>query len=88
MNFSIPSILFVKQKNRLLYSSDRPPKDFETLEDRLKSRFTNGLLVDISPPNYETRMAILHKKGEIEGYNIDMDVLEYIATNINQHKRT
>lgn len=49
-------------KKQVIISSDRPPKDFETLEDRLKSRFTNGLLVDISPPNYETRMAILHKK--------------------------
>ena len=74
-------------KKQVIISSDRPPKDFETLEDRLKSRFTNGLLVDISPPNYETRMAILHKKGEIEGYNIDMDVLEYIATNIKSNIR-
>ena len=59
----------------------------ETLEERLKSRFSSGLIVDISPPNYETRMAILHKKGEIEGYNIDMEILEYIATNVKSNIR-
>lgn len=76
-----------ESKKQVIISSDRPPKDLETLEERLKSRFSSGLIVDISPPNYETRMAILHKKGEIEGYNIDMEILEYIATNVKSNIR-
>lgn len=74
-------------KKQIIISSDRPPKDFETLEERLRTRFEWGLIVDISPPNYETRMAILHKKEEIEGYNIDNEILEYIATNVKSNIR-
>ena len=69
-------------KKQIIISSDRPPKDFETLEERLRSRFEWGLIVDISPPNYETRMAILRKKEELEGYNVDNSILDYIATNV------
>ena len=76
-----------ESKKQIIISSDRPPKDFETLEERLRTRFEWGLTVDISPPNYETRMAILHKKGEIEGYNIDNEILEYIATNVKSNIR-
>ena len=76
-----------ESKKQVIISSDRPPKDLETLEERLKSRFSSGLIVDISPPNYETRMAILHKKGETEGYVIDMEILEYIATNVKSNIR-
>ena len=76
-----------ESKKQIIISSDRPPKDFETLEERLRSRFEWGLIVDISPPNYETRMAILHKKGELEGYNIDNEILEYIATNVKSNIR-
>ncbi len=69
-------------KKQIIISSDRPPKELETLEDRLKSRFEWGLTVDIGVPDYETRMAILRKKEEMEGYNIDNEVLKYIAVNI------
>lgn len=76
-----------ESKKQVIISSDRPPKEFDNLEERLKSRFASGLTVDISPPNYETRMAILHKKGEIEGYTIDNEILEYIATNVKSNIR-
>ncbi len=71
-----------EDKKQIIISSDRPPKELETLEERLRSRFEWGLTVDIGIPDYETRMAILRKKEEVEGYNIDNEVLKYIATNI------
>lgn len=74
-------------KKQIIITSDRPPKDFDTLEERLRSRLEWGLLVDISPPNYETRMAILHKKAELEGYRIDNDIFDYIATNVKSNIR-
>ena len=76
-----------ESKKQIIISSDRPPKDFETLEERLRSRFEWGLIVDISPPNYETRMAILRKKEELEGYNVDNSILDYIATNVKSNIR-
>ena len=72
---------------QIIVSSDRPPKDLETLEARLQSRFEWGLIADISSPDYETRMAILRKKEEIDGYNIDDEVIRYIATNIKSNIR-
>ena len=74
-------------KKQIIISSDKPPKDFETLEERLRSRFEWGLSVDIQPPDYETRMAILRKKEELEGMNIDNEVIKYIATHINSNIR-
>jgi len=72
---------------QIVISSDRPPKDMETLEARLQSRFEWGLIDDISSPDYETRMAILRKKEEIDGYNIEDEVIRYIATNIKSNIR-
>ena len=74
-------------KKQIIISSDRPPKDIETLEERLRSRFEWGLTVDIGAPDYETRMAILRKKEDLEGYNIDNEVIKYIATNIKSNIR-
>ena len=74
-------------KKQIIISSDRPPKDFKTLEDRLVSRFEWGLTVDIQSPDYETRMAILRKKEEMEGYNIDNEVIKYIATHVKSNIR-
>ena len=75
---------------QIIISSDKPPRDIETLEARLRTRFEWGLIADISAPNYETRMAILQKKIELdhlEKYNIPHDVLDYIATNIKTNIR-
>ena len=74
-------------KKQIIISSDRPPREIETLEERLRSRFEWGLTVDIQSPDYETRMAILRKKEEMEGYNIDNEVIKYIATNIKSNIR-
>ena len=74
-------------KKQIIISSDKPPKDMEILEDRLRSRFEWGLIVDISAPDYETRMAILKKKEELDGYYIDDDVIEYIAKNVTSNIR-
>lgn len=74
-------------KKQIIISSDKPPKEIETLEERLRSRFEWGLTVDIQSPDYETRMAILRKKEELEGYNIDNEVIKYIATNIKSNIR-
>ena len=75
---------------QIIISSDKPPKDIETLEARLRTRFEWGLIADISSPDYETRMAILKKKIELdhlEKYNIPDEVLQYIATNIKTNIR-
>lgn len=74
-------------KKQIIISSDKPPKDIETLEARLRSRFEWGLIADISYPDFETRMAILRKKEESDGYNIDDEVIKYIATNIKSNIR-
>lgn len=76
-----------ESKKQIIISSDRPPKEMLTLEDRLRSRFEHGLLADIQPPDYETRMAILRKKEELDGLKIDEDVLAYIAANIKSNIR-
>ena len=72
---------------QIIISSDRPPKEFTTLEPRLITRFEWGLTTDIQSPDYETRVAILRKKEETDGYNIDNEVIQYIATNIQSNIR-
>lgn len=74
-------------KKQIIISSDKPPKEIQTLEGRLRSRFEWGLIADISSPDYETRMAILRKKEEMDGYSIDDEVIKYIATNIKSNIR-
>ena len=74
----------------IIISSDKPPKDIETLEARLRTRFEWGLIADISSPDYETRMAILRKKEELDGlqrYNISNEVMQYIASNVKSNIR-
>ncbi len=74
-------------KKQIILSSDKPPKDLEILEERFKSRFEWGLIADISIPDYETRMAILHKKEELENFTISEEIIQYIANNIKSNIR-
>ena len=74
-------------KKQIIISSDKPPKEMQTLEGRLRSRFEWGLIADISSPDYETRMAILRKKEELDGYQVNDEVIKYIATNIKSNIR-
>lgn len=72
---------------QIIISSDRPPKEIHTLEDRLRSRFEMGLIADIQPPDYETRIAILKTKAQIENIIVPNDVLNYIAKYIKSNIR-
>ncbi len=72
---------------QIVISSDKPPKDMETLDDRFKSRFDMGLMADIGYPDYETRMAILNKKIEEKNFNLDESIRKYIAENIQSNIR-
>lgn len=75
------------QNKQIVISSDRPPKAMVTLEERLRSRFEWGLIVDIQPPELETRLAILRSKAERAGRQVDNDILEYIAHQIQSNIR-
>lgn len=72
---------------QIIISSDRPPKDIQLLEDRLKSRFEWGLIADISNPDYETRLAILRKKAQTDNVLIDDDILSNIANRVSSNIR-
>lgn len=72
---------------QIILSSDRPPKEIPTLEDRLRSRFEWGLIADIQAPDFETRMAILKKKADVENLNVPNEVMVYIATKIKSNIR-
>ncbi len=72
---------------QIIISSDKPPKELETLEERFRSRFEWGLIADIQVPDYETRMAILKKNAEIYNKEIDEEIFKYIATNVKSNIR-
>ena len=72
---------------QIILTSDRPPKDIKTLEDRLLTRFIWGLLADIQPPSFELRTAIINKKAENLGITIPPDVVEYLATRLQNNIR-
>ncbi len=72
---------------QIIIASDRPPSEISKLEDRLRSRFSSGLICDIAPPDYETRVAILKKKAEAMNIEISDDICNYIATNIKSNVR-
>ena len=76
-----------ESNKQIILSSDRPPKEIPTLEDRLRSRFEWGLIADIQPPDFETRIAILKKKADVEKLNIPNEVMVYIATKIKSNIR-
>ena len=72
---------------QIVLSSDRPPREMETLDERFRSRFEWGLIADIQPPDYETRMAILRSYAENSMRKVDGSILEYIAANIKSNIR-
>ena len=72
---------------QIIITSDKPPKEMETLEERIRSRFEWGLMTEILVPDYETRVAILRKKAESDKFNIDDEVIDYIAVNIKSNVR-
>ena len=78
--------LFQNNK-QIIICSDRHPREIETLEERLRTRFVSGLTQDIQQPDFETRLAILQKKVQIEKYSVEPEVLEYIAKNVDTNIR-
>ncbi|HHN65830.1 MAG TPA: chromosomal replication initiator protein DnaA [Nitrospirae bacterium] len=76
-----------EQEKQIVISSDRPPKDIKDITDRLKSRFTMGLIADIQPPSVETKIAILEKKAEFQRIILPQDVKYYLATRVKSNIR-
>ncbi len=74
-------------KKQIVFASDRPPKEIDNIDTRIISRFLQGITVEILPPDLETRVAILRKKEEIENYNIDAEVINYIASKVKSNIR-
>lgn len=74
-------------KKQIVITADKPPRELKNLPDRLISRFQNGLIVDVQAPDYETRMAILNKRAELDGININQECLHYIADCIKSNIR-
>lgn len=72
---------------QIIISSDRPPKEIPTLEERLRSRFEWGLTTDINPPDYETRIAILRKKAQLENFIVPDEIITFIASEIQSNIR-
>lgn len=72
---------------QIILSSDKPPKEMTTLDERYRSRFEWGLIADIQSPDYETRMAILQKNVELSDRDVDIEILKYIATNVKSNIR-
>lgn len=76
-----------EEKKQIVLTSDRPPKEIKTLEDRLRTRFEWGLIADVQPPDFETRMAIIKRKAELLEFDLPNDVCEYIATKLKTNIR-
>ena len=74
-----------ESSKQIILTSDRPPKEIKTLEDRLRGRFEWGLLADIQPPDYETRIAIIRRKAELLGFTLPDDVAEYVANRLKNN---
>lgn len=74
-------------KKQIVLTSDRPPREIKTLEDRLKNRFESGVIVDVSPPAYETRIAIILRKAELLDMDIPAEVAEFIADKVKSNIR-
>lgn len=84
--FNTFNTLYQNNKQMVL-SSDRPPKDIKTLDERIRSRFESGLLSDIAPPDFETRVGIIRQKAELLGITLDENITYYIAEQIKMNTR-
>ena len=76
-----------ESKKQIVLTSDRPPKEIQTLEDRLRTRFEWGLIADVQPPDFETRLAIIKRKAELLGISVPDEVAEYIANRLKNNIR-
>ncbi len=76
-----------ESNRQVVFASDRAPKEMNNIDDRITSRFLSGMTAEITAPDYETRIAILRKKEELEGYNIDNEVISYIASQVKSNIR-
>lgn len=76
-----------EKNSQMVFTCDRPIKEIKNMADRLVSRLSNGLCIDLTPPNYETRCAILHKKVELMGKNLDQEIINFIAKNVETNVR-
>lgn len=74
-------------KKQIVVTSDRPPKDIKALDERIRSRLESGLITDIAPPEFETRVGIIKRKAQMIGLDLDDDVVYYIADQIKQNIR-
>lgn len=75
------------QNKVIVLTSDRPAKEIKSISDRLKTRFSSGLIADVKPPEYETRIAIIQRKAELLNFNISEEVIDYIATKLKSNIR-
>lgn len=76
-----------EKNSQMVFTCDRPIKEIKNMADRLVSRLSNGLCIDLTPPNYETRCAILHKKVELMGKTLDQEIINFIAKNVETNVR-
>ncbi len=76
-----------RQNKQIILTSDKPPKKIAGFEDRLRSRFEWGMLIDIQPPQLETKISIIEKKCELNGVDLNADIVQYIATNMGDNIR-
>lgn len=76
-----------KKNAQMVFTCDRPIKEIENMKDRLVTRLKNGISIDLQPPNFETRCAILQKKVELLGQTLSKDIIEYIAKNVETNVR-
>lgn len=84
--FHIFNELF-NQNKVIVLTSDRPAKEIKSISDRLRTRFSSGLIADVKPPEYETRLAIIQRKVELLNFNLSEDVIDYIATKLKSNIR-
>ncbi len=75
------------QNKVIVLTADRPAKEIKSISDRLRTRFSSGLIADVKPPEYETRLAIIQRKAELLHFNISDDVIDYIATKLKSNIR-